>query len=162
MSGAGFPLCWCCCSRGGAGVLIGLFCREDHKPTGVSDSDWSQGGRWEEPADNMMSAWEVDIEDNEHEESGSSNDSYENSDNSDCDGDGEDYGYGNIYGENHGRAEDEEGAGESKSSRQELFADRAARAAIMGIESGERRQWTTHSRLALVVCNAFMPCRQCS
>mmetsp|Transcript_32433 Transcript_32433/g.60540 ORF Transcript_32433/g.60540 Transcript_32433/m.60540 type:complete len:1277 (-) Transcript_32433:168-3998(-) len=119
-------------------AVSGLDRREDHKPADVNDADWNQGSRWEEPEENMMSAWEMDMEDNEHEASGSSNDSYEDSDKSD--GDGDDYGYGNIYGESQGRVEEEEGAGESKTSRQDLFADRAARAAIMGIESDVLRK----------------------
>lgn len=122
-------------------IYISLYClqfqREDHKPEGMDAREWLNVNRWDIPEDNMMSAWEIDDanegDDNSHEES-ASDDSYENSDEST----GEEYDFDNIYSEGKDGAREDDGANEHKNSnRHDLFADRAARAAIMGIESGE-------------------------
>jgi hypothetical protein len=110
----------------------------------------SGGNRWEEPEENMMSAWvdNDDVADKEQKGGGNNDDdeeSFEHSQDSDDDCD-----YGSIYGESQGKhAHDRGGSGGAAEckviSRQDMFADRAAKAAIMGIESGEKATVTVFS-----------------
>lgn len=126
-----------------------MFLREDHCPAGVELSHWQQSvNHWEEPEVSMTAAWAMDVDGREDgggesdiEGSGDGSrdrdedrNSYEHSDNSE----GE-YDFENIYshGQGGGGQTDGAGAGDLRSSRQDMFADRAARTAILGMQSGE-------------------------
>ena len=127
--------------------------REDHKPADMSTEAWMTDNRWEESEEHMMTAWqrdeddkELEIEDEDEEDEDEEENSYENSDDSDENSISSQLA---IDGKSpNGGGKDDK---PKHASRRDLFADRAARAAIMSIESGTTDCSVLYVRSVLVV-----------
>lgn len=110
---------------------------DDHKPIGVSEAAWGQSNQWVEPEEDFKSGWEdstINDETGGVDTGGRGSidrrdDSYEDSEDSDNERNSSAKSSKDLNGNSR--------PSQHRSSRQSAFADNAAKAAIMGIESGK-------------------------